>query len=651
MMNELRSGFFSPVLFILVTGLCLAIWPPNALRAQTKPLSYPEIITALNTKLPNSAFKNKPALIDWLIGQVRQRKVEKSLSQEMEGTLRQSGATDELIRAIRSNVPGPPKIPAPVTFTKLYSEMNDSEKLRFVEYKVDEFLNKFGQSEGNKVPAEGIAAIKSSIDGYLRRLALVESSENDDQAAPGNCNIARGSLASVFRRGIQNSSLIGESFHQKGIQPEIGIYLGFLESEFCPCLQSPTGPLGMFQFPRELARAYGLSVKEDASPDNPDERCNPKAASRGAASYFRELIDRYYGADANGILFSIAAYNSGQGTLNRNIKTLRERGQNNVTFWDLMAHKDKMTEQFRTENVKYVPKFLAALIIGENPKSFGIVEFQPLSSLAPRSSSSPAGKSAGDDETAFWQKQRGKALEPRRQPTGLDLKGLIVPPELTNGQSKQANALNQMKAEGFVAPMDFFELAERNLTGEFVELPLATDDYLLEIGGQATGEEFARFSFPDGKKIVPADSAEFGSLKRYAGQLSGPKYDLNDSADRKKIRQRLLRMLTPKAKAVLDETAREYRAKFGRPLRVTSLIRSVDYQVELNRTDASSFIVRGEGSLPPHCSGLAFDFAYKHMTAEEQNFLSALLARMEREGRIEVVREGGVNAAFHVFVL
>ena len=61
--------------------------------------------------------------------------------------------------------------------------------------------------------------------------------------------------------------------------------------------------------------------------------------------------------------------------------------------------------------------------------------------------------------------------------------------------------------------------------------------------------------------------------------------------------------------------------------------------------------IKGEGSLPPHCSGLAFDFAYKHMTAEEQNFLAGILARMEREGRIEAVRESGVNAAFHVFVL
>jgi len=35
-------------------------------------------------------------------------------------------------------------------------------------------------------------------------------------------------------------------------------------------------------------------------------------------------------------------------------------------------------KQFRNENIKYVPKFFAAAIIGENPQDFGI-NMQPLS--------------------------------------------------------------------------------------------------------------------------------------------------------------------------------------------------------------------------------------------------------------------------------
>lgn len=61
-------------------------------------------------------------------------------------------------------------------------------------------------------------------------------------------------------------------------------------------------------------------------------------------------------------------------------------------------------------------------------------------------------------------------------------------------------------------------------------------------------------------------------------------------------------------------------------------------------------MVRGAGSLPPHTSGCAFDLARKQMTADEQNFVMAELARMESEGKLDALREGNLNACFHVFI-
>ena len=60
--------------------------------------------------------------------------------------------------------------------------------------------------------------------------------------------------------------------------------------------------------------------------------------------------------------------------------------------------------------------------------------------------------------------------------------------------------------------------------------------------------------------------------------------------------------------------------------------------------------VRGEGSLPPHTSGCAFDLARKHMPAEEQNFVMAKLAEMENAGKLDALIEYGANACFHVFI-
>ena len=69
------------------------------------PLTYPEIVKDLNSKVPNNDFKTKAQVLNFLIAQIKSRGVEKSLSPETEATLRQSGANDELIAAIRQKFP------------------------------------------------------------------------------------------------------------------------------------------------------------------------------------------------------------------------------------------------------------------------------------------------------------------------------------------------------------------------------------------------------------------------------------------------------------------------------------------------------------------------------------------------------------------
>lgn len=99
MRNNRQTNFF-----LGLCSLCFAIFSP-IITAQVKPLTYPEIITALNTKLPNKVFKTKTALINWLILQIKQRKIDKPLTEETEGLLRQTGATEDLITTIREQFP------------------------------------------------------------------------------------------------------------------------------------------------------------------------------------------------------------------------------------------------------------------------------------------------------------------------------------------------------------------------------------------------------------------------------------------------------------------------------------------------------------------------------------------------------------------
>jgi hypothetical protein len=248
-----------------------------------------------------------------------------------------------------------------------------------------------------------------------------------------------------------------------------------------------------------------------------------------------------------------------------------------------------------------------------------------------------------------------KAFEERPGEKGIRPAGLNVPKELFgDGVIKQKAKLREMNQRGYRQPMDFADLAEkRQSTDELQrlkEMPMATDSFYLDVGGSAQDSPIFSFAFPNERAEITSGHPKYQSLARLAENFAGKKYDLNNSADRKQMRMRLLRMFHPRAQPILKELSDAYHGRFGRPLRVTSLTRSMDYQILLNAGNANSFKVRGEGSLPPHTSGCAFDLARKHMTADEQNFVMAKLAEMERDGRLDALIEYGVNACFHVFI-
>jgi hypothetical protein len=181
-------------------------------------------------------------------------------------------------------------------------------------------------------------------------------------------------------------------------------------------------------------------------------------------------------------------------------------------------------------------------------------------------------------------------------------------------------------------------------------MPMAYESFYLDVGGSAQDSPFQSFTFETGDVVLQQVTPKYQTLLQLASNFSGQKYDLNNPAHRKQMRMRLLRMFNPRAKPILRELADAYYKKFGRPLRVTSLTRSMDYQILLNRGNPNSFKVRGADSLPPHTSGCAFDLARKHMTAEEQNFVMQKLAEMERSNKLDALIEYGANACFHVFI-
>ncbi len=324
------------------------------------------------------------------------------------------------------------------------------------------------------------------------------------------------------------------------------------------------------------------------------------------------------------------------------------------------------------QNVKPTPQSIKAALIpvrvidplgGEDPDDIDDliasweVEEDPLKaddlkeidSVSPTDAKKPSDLNVSID---FWKAQLNKALN--HGASGAEPSGLIpLPVELVGGNvSKQKAKLAQMiNQRGFKQPLDFADLAQLRLEGKFVvELPMATDSYVLDIGGSATGDEFTSFSFENGNTKIPPDSPKYKILKQLADNFDGQKYDLNNPVDRKQMRIRLLRMYNKDSRKLFEEFTKEYLQVAKAPLRVTSLLRSMDYQISLNKTNANSFKVSGKGSLPPHTSGCAFDVSRKNLTRDEQNWMMQKLSELERGHKLDSLREGNANACFHSFI-
>lgn len=251
---------------------------------------------------------------------------------------------------------------------------------------------------------------------------------------------------------------------------------------------------------------------------------------------------------------------------------------------------------------------------------------------------------------AFLAERQKKAFEDRPGEKGIRPAGLEVPKELYVGFNKQTKKLLEMKARGYRQPLDFAELAEKRLSGDLIEMPMATESFYLDVGGSAPDSTFTSFAFPRVYAEIQSGTPKYDFLSRLSNDFAGQKFELGNSAHRKQMRMRLLRMFNKRAKPILQDLAGAYFQKFKRPLRVTSLTRSMDYQVHLNSNNANSYKVTGENSLPPHTSGCAFDLARKHMPADEQNFVMLKLAEMESQGKLDALIEYGTNACFHVFI-
>ncbi len=271
-----------------------------------------------------------------------------------------------------SELPVPTSSPVvTVPSGKKYLDMSDTEKRTYVAERSMRMAQVIGNRSSDQIPPLAVDKIKSFVDAYAKRINVKPL---------GGCRFGD-NLQVTYERASKNAPFIVRAFNEKAIDPRIGLYLAMIESEHCVCLQSPTGPLGMFQFTKSTGENHGLKTISGASPSNPDERCEPEPSARAAASYMKSLTGRY-GTGPSSVPLAIGSYNSGEGGLSSNLVKALESGSGvERDFWTLISKGDILSKQFQSENFKYVPKFFAAAIVGENPQDYGL-KLQPLSSYS-----------------------------------------------------------------------------------------------------------------------------------------------------------------------------------------------------------------------------------------------------------------------------
>jgi hypothetical protein len=98
----------------------------------------------------------------------------------------------------------------------------------------------------------------------------------------------------------------------------------------------------------------------------------------------------------------------------------------------------------------------------------------------------------------------------------------------------------------------------------------------------------------------------------------------------------------------LTEIGRAHAAAFHRPLEVSSAVRTVAYQKQLERINGNATAAEGDIA-SPHLTGAAIDIAKQGMTRQEIGWMRAWLLPLENAGMIDVEEEFR-QSCFHITV-
>lgn len=162
----------------------------------------------------------------------------------------------------------------------------------------------------------------------------------------------RKSFMAGYQRSGRYKEMILEELKKEGMPEEIA-WLPMIESWFKVKAYSRARALGLWQFISSTGYRFGL--KRDRWID---ERMDPDKATRAAIQYFKKLHS-FFGDWTT----ALASYNCGEFRVQRVIRNQRVKYLDN--FWDLFV-------MLPRETARFVPRFIATLLIINNPEKYGM---------------------------------------------------------------------------------------------------------------------------------------------------------------------------------------------------------------------------------------------------------------------------------------
>jgi membrane-bound lytic murein transglycosylase D len=164
--------------------------------------------------------------------------------------------------------------------------------------------------------------------------------------------VEREFFISSYQRSAMYRPIILQELKKAGLPEELA-WLPLVESGFKISALSSARALGLWQFIPSTGYKYGLNRD-----DWVDERMDIEKSTRAAIDYLKELHNMF-----GDWLTVLAAYNCGEG---RVMRTIASQHINYLDrFWDLY-------QKLPYETARYVPRFLATVLIIRDPQKYGI---------------------------------------------------------------------------------------------------------------------------------------------------------------------------------------------------------------------------------------------------------------------------------------